>query len=101
MATAAHADVTRRDFLYIATGAVGAVGTALKHFDHMDVAPAPDGSAAVYVYGTLYGELNDGSTYEGVRYVDRFSVRDGKFTDMMVWNDMAAVLGDRLKARPA
>ena len=29
MATAAHADVTRRDFLYIATGAVGAVGTAL------------------------------------------------------------------------
>jgi ubiquinol-cytochrome c reductase iron-sulfur subunit len=29
VATAAHADVTRRDFLYIATGAVGAVGTAL------------------------------------------------------------------------
>ena len=29
MATAEHADVTRRDFLYIATGAVGAVGTAL------------------------------------------------------------------------
>lgn len=29
MATAEHADVTRRDFLYIATGALGAVGTAL------------------------------------------------------------------------
>lgn len=29
MATASHADVTRRDFLYIATGAVGAVGAAL------------------------------------------------------------------------
>ncbi|MCA0432702.1 MAG: ubiquinol-cytochrome c reductase iron-sulfur subunit [Proteobacteria bacterium] len=29
MSTATHADVTRRDFLYIATGAVGAVGVAL------------------------------------------------------------------------
>ncbi len=29
MSTAAHADVTRRDFLYIATGAVTAVGGAL------------------------------------------------------------------------
>ncbi len=30
MSTATHADVTRRDFLYIATGAVGAVGAALS-----------------------------------------------------------------------
>ena len=29
MSTAEHADVNRRDFLYIATGAVGAVGAAL------------------------------------------------------------------------
>lgn len=29
MSTAEHADVTRRDFLYIATGAVGAVGVAM------------------------------------------------------------------------
>ena len=29
MSTAEHAEVNRRDFLYIATGAVGAVGTAL------------------------------------------------------------------------
>jgi len=29
VSTATHADVTRRDFLYIATGAVGAVGVAL------------------------------------------------------------------------
>lgn len=29
MATAEHAEVNRRDFLYIATGAVGTVGTAL------------------------------------------------------------------------
>ena len=29
MSTAEHAEVTRRDFLYIATGAVGAVGAAL------------------------------------------------------------------------
>ena len=38
---------------------------------------------AVYCYGTLHGELLDGSPYE----------RDGKLADQNVWNDMAEVLG--------
>ena len=47
---------------------------------------------AVYCYGTLNGELLDGSSYSGSRFIDRFTVRDGKLADQNVWNDMAEVL---------
>jgi hypothetical protein len=51
----------------------------------------------VYCYGTLYGELLDGTPYSGIRFIDRFTVKDGKLVDQMVWNDMAEVLGAKLK----
>jgi ketosteroid isomerase-like protein len=51
---------------------------------------------AVYCYGTLHGELLDGSAYSGIRFIDRFTVRDGKLVDQNVWNDMAEVLGTKL-----
>ena len=38
------------------------------------------------------GELLDGSPYSGIRFIDRFTVRDGKLADQNVWNDMAEVL---------
>jgi hypothetical protein len=50
----------------------------------------------MYCYGTLYGELLDGTPYSGIRFIDRFTVRDGKLVDQMVWNDMAEVLGTKL-----
>lgn len=71
--------------------------SALKHFDRIDVADNGDGSCTAYVFGTLYGELLTGEKYEGIRYIDRFTVRDGRLVDMMVWNDMAEILGDKLK----
>ena len=52
----------------------------------------------MYCFGTLYGELLDGTPYSGIRFIDRFTVRDGKLADQMVWNDMAEVLGGRLKS---
>lgn len=52
---------------------------------------------AVYCYGTLHGELLDGSPYSGIRFIDRFTVRGGKLVDQNVWNDMAEVLGAKLK----
>ena len=64
---------------------------ALKTYERFDVAPQPDGSAVVYCFGSLHGELNDGSTYAGIRFIDRFTVRDGKLADQMVWNDMGEV----------
>ena len=51
----------------------------------------------VYCFGTLYGELLDGTPYSGIRFIDRFTVREGKLVDQMVWNDMAEVLGAKLK----
>ena len=50
----------------------------------------------MYCFGTLYGELLDGTPYSGIRFIDRFTVRDGKLVDQMVWNDMAEVLGAKL-----
>lgn len=66
---------------------------ALKTYDRFDAAPQPDGSAVVYCFGALHGELNDGTPYSGIRFIDRFTVRDGKLADQMVWNDMGEVLG--------
>jgi ketosteroid isomerase-like protein len=66
---------------------------ALKRYDRYDVVPQADGSALVYCFGTLHGELLDGRAYEGIRFIDRFTVRDQRLVDQMVWNDMAEVLG--------
>lgn len=68
---------------------------ALKTYERFDAAPQPDGAAVVYCFGTLHGELNDGTPYAGIRFIDRFTVREGKLVDQMVWNDMAEVLGAR------
>ena len=43
----------------------------------------------VYNLGTLYGEWPDGTPFEGNRYVDRFTVRDGLIVSQEVWNDSA------------
>ena len=51
----------------------------------------------VYCFGTLYGELLDVTQYSGIRFIDRFTVKDGKLVDQKVWNDMAEVLGPKLK----
>jgi ketosteroid isomerase-like protein len=73
---------------------------ALKRYDRYDTASHADGSAVVYCFGTLHGELHDGKPYEGVRFIDRFTVRDGRLVDQMVWNDMAETLG-RLGPTPS
>ena len=67
--------------------------SALKTYDRYDAAPQADGTTVVYCYGTLHGELLDGRAYAGIRFIDRFTVRDGLLVDQMVWNDMAEVLG--------
>jgi ketosteroid isomerase-like protein len=53
----------------------------------------------IYCFGTLYGELLDGTEYSGIRFVDRFTVKDGKLVDQMVWNDMAEILGSRITGK--
>ncbi|MEM7710023.1 MAG: nuclear transport factor 2 family protein [Pseudomonadota bacterium] len=48
-----------------------------------------DDVAIVYVRGTLAGEWPDGDPFEGIRFLDRFEIRDGKIAWQDVWNDVA------------
>jgi len=52
---------------------------------------APDGTTEQVVtsIGTLYGEKLDGTPFEGIRYIDVFTVRDGRIVRQEVWNDLA------------
>jgi hypothetical protein len=72
--------------------AQGRYRSARKAYERFDCT-----ESEVYCFGTLHGELLDGTPYSGIRFVDRFTVRDGKLVDQNVWNDMAEVLGAKLK----
>ncbi|GJD96328.1 nuclear transport factor 2 family protein [Methylobacterium iners] len=59
-----------------------------KRMERLDVVPGPD-ATTVYSLGTLYGAWPDGTSFEGNRYVDRFTVKEGRIVTMEVWNDSA------------
>ena len=61
-----------------------------KTYDQFDTAPVENG-AVVYCFGKLAGEWPDGKAFSGIRFIDRFSVADGKLVDQVVWNDLAEV----------
>lgn len=65
-----------------------------KRYERFDVAAAGN-DAAVYCFGVLYGEWPDGTAFDHIRFIDRFTVRDGLLADQMVWND----LGEAASAR--
>ena len=61
-----------------------------KTLDQLDV--VSDGAeTTVYVYGTLAGQALDGSSFDGVRFIDRFALNDRQIVSQMVWNDLAEV----------
>ncbi len=45
----------------------------------------------VYARGTLNGEWPDGTAFNGIRFIDRFELEDGKIVRQDVWNDIAEV----------
>ncbi|HEU5300303.1 MAG TPA: hypothetical protein VFW08_12485, partial [bacterium] len=59
-----------------------------KTFEEWDVAVRRDGTAIVISTGTLSGENLHGVRFEGVRYIDRFVLRDGRIVAQQVWNDL-------------
>lgn len=71
-----------------------------KKHERFDVAPT-GADTIVYVYGTLYGEWLDGAKFEGIRYIDRFVLREGKLVDQLVWNDLAEAVAARAKPATA
>ena len=48
-----------------------------------------NGAAVVYTRGTLSGEWPDGAPFDGIRFIDRFEVAQGRITRQDVWNDIA------------
>ena len=48
--------------------------------------------ATVFCHGTLSGIWHDGSTFVGIRFVDRFSLSAGRINLQQIWNDMAEVI---------
>lgn len=59
-----------------------------KQFESVDEGLA-EGGAVVHCHGTLSGVWPDGTAFSGIRFIDRFTLRDGKLLDQKVWNDMA------------
>ncbi|PSL18088.1 tautomerase family protein [Shimia abyssi] len=62
-----------------------------KTYDGFDAMQGVGDAAIVYCRGMLQGEYHDGSTFEGIRFVDRFEITGGRITRQDVWNDMAEV----------
>lgn len=62
-----------------------------KHYENFDASDAGNSQTVVYCFGTLEGKWLDGTSFAGIRFIDRFSVTDGKITDQKVWNDIAEV----------
>ncbi len=56
--------------------------------EHYDAADGPDGAVVVVSTGTLFGVNLHGVPFVGVRYVDRFVLRDGLVQEQHVWNDL-------------
>ncbi len=59
-----------------------------KNYDHFDSLITKN-TIIVYCYGTLYGEWLNGNRFSEIRFIDRFTIKDGKLLDQLVWNDLA------------
>ena len=53
------------------------------------IAGARDQEAIVFSTGMMYGQLPDGTPFEGNRNVDRYAVSEGLIVSLDVWNDSA------------
>ncbi|MDF0596244.1 nuclear transport factor 2 family protein [Psychromarinibacter halotolerans] len=51
-----------------------------------------EGAERVMITGTLYGKWLDGRSFDGIRFIDWFEMRDGLIVRQEVWNDT----GERL-----
>ena len=59
-----------------------------KAYDEVEAFHA-GGVNVVYTRGTLSGQWPDGSSFEGIRFVDRFELSGDKIIRQDVWNDIA------------
>lgn len=74
----------------LVTWAKGRYQFVKKDFESFDTSFKPD-HAVVHCHGTLHGQWLDGSEFSGIRFIDRFEIKNGLLARQQVWNDMATV----------
>ena len=79
--------VRRSDLAAIVSGSSGRYRNIAKHIERCDLCESADGTAIVYVLGSLYGHWPDGTAFSGIRFVDRFEIAGGSIQRQEVWND--------------
>ena len=79
----------RRDLAAIVAGSAGRYRSIAKHVERCDLCEGADGTAVVYVLGSLYGQWPDGTAFSGIRFIDRFEIAAGSIRRQEVWNDSA------------
>lgn len=62
-----------------------AIGKTIERFDVV----GNGGTVIVYCLGTLHGVWPEGTAFQGIRFVDRFELRQGRIVLQEVWNDAA------------
>lgn len=62
--------------------------TIRKKFEGFHTADLGD-EVVVYAFGTLHGKALDDSPIEDVRFIDRFTFKEGLITKQEVWNDLS------------
>lgn len=77
----------RSDLAEIVAGSSGRYRSIAKHIERCDLCEQRDGTAIVYVLGSLYGRWPDGTAFSGIRFVDRFEIAGGSIRRQDVWND--------------
>lgn len=60
-----------------------------KHIESTEALQSAGDETIVYCRGTLSGVRPDGSTFDNIRFIDRFELINGKITRQDVWNDLA------------
>ena len=61
------------------------VGKTIDRFDEC----SNETESVVFCHGTLHGTWLDGKPFSGIRFIDRFTLKNGLITSQQVWNDLA------------
>lgn len=69
--------------------AAGRYQAVEKRYERFDEAWQRGGVTVVFCSGTLLGRWPDGRSFDGIRFIDRFEVVQGKIRRQEVWNDLA------------
>ncbi len=78
------------DFAELLAWAAPRYRRVAKRFDIIDSAETSAGTR-VTIEGTLHGEWPDGTPFDGIRFIDRFLIKDGLIAEQHVWNDLGEV----------